>query len=297
MVSAGGLGAFLALREKCLALYQVAPDEPNAIQNQIHLMLLSEMSYRVAIAEHRTEESDMSDLPVLGHLLESGYFSTQILAVRRLIDRGDDAHSVIRIIADLEKNRARITREAFVTFDATPYEPPPLVITHPGLQEADSPFSLGMRSRRRHELFDRLSHVDPSQRSPTDVINPLIFKRLRDWLIASGGEDLRAISTAYLAHALDKKKRGDFAPQGLDFIEIESAQRAIVRVTRAIFDVILQGGTYSPVVPMVPLGYFGTVWQGNSMVVSTNRMHTKWDELAAVRNSWSEDIEKDLCAK
>jgi hypothetical protein len=118
---------------------------------------------------------------------------------------------------------------------------------------------------------------------------------LNDWLKDNGSKNLRKISNKYLAHAADRKSRGSFAPAGLDFKEIESAQRAIVRVTRAIYDVILLSGTYSQVVPMIPLGYFGTVWQGNALVVSTSRMQAKWDELEEVRNSWPDQLEEELC--
>jgi hypothetical protein len=289
------LNAFLAKRSEWFSWYDVSPDEPNSIQNQIHLMVLSEISYRVSIAEHRTGQTDLAGLPILGYLLESGYFATQILAIRRLLDAADNVHSVARVVTELEKNNHLLTREVFVEFDGTPYDSPIPQLTTPGLQPQGSPFSAYLKSKQRHERFDRLAKVASADRSPLDVIHPDVFERLKSWLDDTGTQNLRKISNKYLAHAADKKSRGTFAPEGLDFSEVEAAQRSIVRVAKAIYDVILSSGIYSPVVPDVPLGFFGTVWQGNNLVASTSRMQAKWDELEKVRNAWPVGLEEDLC--
>lgn len=289
------LQRFREKRAEWLLLYELSPEEPNAIQNQIHLMLLSEMSYRVALTEHRTGDSGLSKVPLLGHLLESGYFATQTLAVSRLLDTGSKVHSVARVFRGLEKNKGLLTREAYVTFDNTPYDASYPGEFQPGFQPSDSPFSLFAKSRSRHERFDQLSRTQPGTRSPQDLIHPTVLSRLGEWLSQSGTENLLKIRNKDLAHAADSSSRGGFTPTGLDFLEIELAQRAIVRVARAIYDLVLQSGVYSEVVPMVPLDFFGTVWSENSLIASTSRMQTKWDELAAARNSWAFGIEEELC--
>jgi hypothetical protein len=232
----------------------------------------------------------------LGYLLESGYFSSQILAIRRLLDGSGDVLSLRRVLDDITKQRELITREIFVSFDGTPYDIEPLEFKTSGLQPADSPFSAQMRCEMRHERFDALSKVPADARTRVDSIHPDVFARLEDWLSKGGVQNLRKISNKYVAHAADAKSRGKLAPAGLDFSEIEEAQRAIIKVTQAIFDIILSSGTYSPVVPMVPLGYFGNVWDGNSMVVSTTRMQARWDSLEEVRNKWPLDVEEELFA-
>lgn len=289
------LQRFREKRAEWFSLYELSPEEPNAIQNQIHLMLLSEMSYRVALAEHRTGDSGLSKVPLLGHLLESGYFATQILAVSRLLDTTDRVHSVARVFHDLRRNKSLITREVYVTFDDTPYDASCPERIQPGFQPSHSPFSFFIKSRSRHERFDQLSKTQPGIRSLQDLIHPTVLRRLGNWLGQSGADNISKIRNKYLAHAADSSSRGGSTPTGLDFAEIELAQRAIVRVTRAIYDVILQSGVNSEVVPMVPLGFFGTVWSGNALIASTSRMQTKWDELAAARNSWAFGIAEELC--
>jgi hypothetical protein len=148
----------------------------------------------------------------------------------------------------------------------------------------------------RHEQFDSLSKVNSSARSRTDKIHASIFNRLEKWLSVSGAAKLRVISNKYLAHAANPQSRGKLAPSGLDFKDVEAAQRAIIRVTRAIYNILLLSGVYSPVVTMHPLGYFGAVWDERlkSMIASTARMQASWDVLEKERNKWAFGIDDEL---
>jgi hypothetical protein len=143
-------------------------------------------------------------------------------------------------------------------------------------------------------MFDALSRVLPGERSRFDRIHESIFSRLDNWLASSGGHSLVQLSHKYLAHAADPKSKGDVGQASLSFAEIEKVQKAIVRVSRAIFDVILSSGVYSPVVPMVPLDFLGKVYDANSMVESTSRMQQHWDEMAETRNAWPSNLRSDL---
>jgi hypothetical protein len=291
------LQKFIGKRNEWFTAYDVVQGEPNSILRQIHGMLLTEMSYRVAIQEHREQNANgISSPPIMGFLLDSGYFSSQILAIRKLLDKGTDVLSLRRVLDDIQKNKKLIPREIFVSFDGTPYDIVPFELSTPGLQPMDSPFSMQMKCRMRHERFDGLSRVSPDKRTSKDLIHDSIFERLEAWLEEGGVENLRKISNKYVAHAADARSRADVVGNLLAFDEIEAAQRAIIRVTQAIFDIILSSDTYSPVVPMVPSGYFGNVWDGNSMVVSTTRMQARWDSLEEIRNEWSKGIEEELIA-
>jgi hypothetical protein len=295
----GALKAYLEKRSEWFSLYDSNKDEPNAIQNQIQLMLLSEMSYRVLLEERQyAKDYDPINLPILTHLLYSGYFSSQILAVRRLFDpaRRDDVISLPRILNDMKRHQHLITREIFVSFDGTPYEPSVPDLGVPGLQARDSPFSNYVRSSQRHERFDGLSKRSARCRNRFDRIHEDIFKKLDTWLDGSGAQRLITYSHKYLAHAADKPSRKKVVPASLSFSEVEIVQEAAVKVSGAIFDVILNSGICSKVVPMTPLGFFGRVWDGTLMVEATSRMQKYWDDMAAIRDAWPDNLEDELCA-
>ncbi len=293
----GALKSFLQKRTAWFSWYDVHPDEPNSILNQIHLMVLSEMSYRVMLEEQKhATDKDSTAIPLLAHLVVSGYFSSQILAIRRLFDHADDVISLRRVLNDVKAHRHLLTREIFVSFDGTPYEQPRPAAIIRELQPVGSPFSLHRRSKQRHERFDLLAKVSSATRSRFDRVHLDIFSKLDAWLDNSGAQRLIKLSHKYLAHAADPSSRKNIKLTGLAFSEVESIQMAIIRTCRAIFDIILISGVHSPVVPLVPLGYFGRVWDGDKMVVSTSRMQDHWDKLEKIRNKWPENLDVDLCA-
>ena len=73
-------------------------------------------------------------------------------------------------------------------------------------------------------------------------------------------------------------------------------QKILVRVAKAIYDLILTSGVFSPVVGMPQLGYFGKVWNNADLVPRVKRMNDDWDQLETIRNSWPDNLEDDLLA-
>jgi hypothetical protein len=287
------LAAYLEKRNEWFSWYE-SSGEPNSIRNQINLMIFSEMSYRILRQERDREPNSENAVPAVAYLIDNGYFSAQILAIRKLLDPDDDVLSLRRVIKDLKSFRGLITREVFVSYDGTRYEPGTPTILVPGLQPEDSPFSEWSRSTRRHSLFDRLSGVSMSERSRTDLIRNQVFWKLENWIKSSGAQELILLCNKYLAHAADASSRGGLAINGISFSQVEAVQRIIVRVSKAIFDLILNSGVYSPVVVLPPLGYFGRVWSGEDLVPSVQRMNSDWDELEKDRNQWPKGLEDDL---
>jgi hypothetical protein len=257
-------------------------------------MLLSEMSFRVVREEGAKDPTSMLNVPLVAHLLNSGYFSSQVLATRRLLDSRSDVISLRRLINDIRENRDLITREVYVSFDGTAYAPELPELEIQGLQPAESPFSEWNRSRVRQERFDKLSKVLPDNRARDNKIHESVFSKMDNWINSSGASKLITLSHKYLAHAAQQSSISTAIPTGLSFAEVEGIQKAVVQSMRVIYDIILSSGTYSEVVPMVPLGFFGKVWNGESLIESTARMNKQWDEMAEERNQWVRDLDSDL---
>jgi hypothetical protein len=281
-------------RGKWLSWYETGAGESNSLQDQWFAMLLSELSFRVAREEGARDPTSMLNMPLVAHLLSSGYFSSQVLATRRLLDRRKDVISLRRLIDDIRENRDLITREVYVSFDETAYAPELPELEIPGLQPANSPFSEWNRSRVRHERFDKLSKVTPENRARDNKIDESAFSRMDNWIESSGASNLITLSHKYLAHAAEQRSINAAIPTGLSFAEVEGIQKAVVQSMRVIYDIILSSGIYSEVVPMVPLGFFGKVWNGESLIESTARMNKQWDEMAKERNQWVRDLDSNF---
>ena len=285
------LANYLSKRSKWLSWYETGAGESNSLQDQWFTMLLSEMSFRVARDEGANDPTSALNVPVVAHLLSEGYFSSQVLATRRLLDRRKDVVSLRRLINDIRENRDLLTREVYVSFDDTPYAPELPGLEFPGLQPPDSPFSEWNRSRIRHERFDKLSKIPAENRVRGDKIGESAVSKLDQWIDSSGASKLVTLSHKYLAHAAEQSSMSAAIPKGLSFAEVEGVQKAIVQSMRVVYDIIFSSGIYSEVVPMVPLGFFGQVWDGACLIQSTARMNTQWDEMAEERNEWVRDLD------
>jgi hypothetical protein len=285
---------YLKKRAQWLSWYETGAGESNSLQDQWFSMLLSEMSYRVARDEAARESEWALNIPLVAHLLNSGYFSSQVLATRRMLDKRRDVVSLRRLINDIRDNKSLITREVYVSFDGTSYEPALPEIETPGLQPSDSPFSDWNKSRVRQERFDRLSGTGAGLRSRDDLINNSIFQKLDDWIDSTAASKLITFSHKYLAHAAEQSSIDPTMPTGASFAEVEGIHKAVAQSMRAIYDIVLSSGIYSEVVPGVPLGFFGNVWHGTQLSPSTARMNKHWDEMADERNEWAMNLENEL---
>jgi hypothetical protein len=149
-------------------------------------------------------------------------------------------------------------------------------------------------ARFRHEAFDRLSGVLPSQRKRTDVIKEGVFDKLKKWLETSPAEKLITLSHKFFAHAADTDSRGTLEYSGIKLVDVAETHRAIIRVERAITDALLFVGVARDVVPMPPLGLFKGLDSPYVLADSLAKMQEHWDQLTDERNKWSAGIDKEL---
>ena len=75
---------------------------------------------------------------------------------------------------------------------------------------------------------------------------------------------------------------------------MDEVQRALVRVERAITDLLLFIGVHRDVVPMPPLGLLKGLEQSYASADSITKMDQHWDQPVAERNQWAEGIAEAL---
>jgi hypothetical protein len=120
------LESYRALWRKWMSWYDHSPDEPHSIEQQLHTMLFNDLTYRsivVARAAALPEVNVSAQASTLAYLLDTGYVTTQTLAVLKLLDDRRDVISVMRLLKDVQKNRSAITREIYVSSFGFPYDP------------------------------------------------------------------------------------------------------------------------------------------------------------------------------
>jgi hypothetical protein len=77
-------------------------------------------------------------------------------------------------------------------------------------------------------------------------------------------------------------------------VELDEAQRAIIRVERAITDLILARRIAREVMPMPPLGMFSKLDLVYATKDSERQMYDRWDELSKERNQWKNGVLGEL---
>jgi hypothetical protein len=296
------LRRYKAKRKEWLDWYGFQKGEPNSIEGQIVQMTFEDMSYRMMTKPRVEAPQDVNISArslLLAHMLDVGYAARQVLAIRRLLDKGSHVMSMQRLLNNIKANRHLITRENYVAHDGKPYDPDGYesLPASPDIQMfgVDAPVFFGyLMSGERHKVFDKLSGVPAANRSRTDLISEKIFDRLESWLRSAEAEKLVTLSHKFFAHAADAATRGNLTHASFPFSDVEKAQRAIVRVERAITDDILFIGVAREVVASEPLGFLNRL---DSPYVTTEmiaKMDAHWDELKAERNTWSKGYENDL---
>lgn len=299
-----GLIAYRAKRELWLNWHGLQKDVPNNIQQQIFSMLFMDLAYR-AITQPRHAGQEDAKLAMqnglLAHLLDQGYVASQVFAIRRLMDKRPDVISLRRLLNDIQSSRNLITREIYVSYNGAPYDPDswqqlPHHIEHtifgihaPGLNQY-------LASKHRHATFDLLAGVDVSNRDRGDLIREEIFHTLNGWLDNSPAAHFITLSHKFFAHAADMQSLGTLQYAGIKLDDVAAAQRAIVRVERAIATEILFLGDAGDVVPMPPLGLFQRLQFPYCQDYSIAEMDKMWDTLTKERNQWRYGIAKELAA-
>jgi len=289
-------------RYEWLSWYELRKGDPNTIQQQFFSMMFLDLAYRtLAVARQKTDEGSAvsAQSGLLAHFLDQGYVATQVLAIRRLLDRSKDVFSLRRLLDDIGKHRPLITREIYVCNDGLPYDSEAWQSLPLGVEgkiwgiEAPE-FGKYLSSRVRHETFDHLSGVSATARQRGDLIREVVFQKLNKWLTNSSAEKLIRLSNKFFAHAATQDSRGSLAYSGIALADVDEVQRALVRVERAITDLLLFIGVHRDVVPMPPLGLLKGLEHPYASAASITKMDQLWDQLVAERNQWAKGITEAL---
>jgi hypothetical protein len=227
-------------------------------------MVWTDVSFRTLTQFAIDDDNSALHNSLLTEALLNGYVATQVLAIRRLVDRRSDVISLPRLLRDLKSNFALITRENYVCFDGLPYDYEAvqhrdMMTRVPGRgfwAETTGPNAYGT-SEMTHAQFDRLSGINPKDRTREDRLRKSLLATVEKWLDDSGADELAEWSHAYLAHASNAETREKIAEATVTMDKIADATKALARVTEAISGELLHaGGRLNALMPTAQFDQF-----------------------------------------
>jgi hypothetical protein len=221
-------------------------------------MVWTDASFKVLTHFAVNDESNALSNTLLCQALLDGHVTTQVLAIRRLMDDGrNDIVSLRRLVRDLRRNFDLFTRENFVCFDGLPYDYEAVQRkemmergTGAFWGETSGPDAHGT-SRMAHEQFDWLAGIRPEDRCREDRLPSSLLTRIEGWLDDSDADELAKWSHAYIAHAGGPESRKRIADLMVTANKITEVIKALGRVTEAISAWLLfAGGRSNSLMPV-----------------------------------------------
>jgi hypothetical protein len=283
-------------------------DEHHAIWKQITAMAWNDAAFRVLNeARNPTNGHQVSATNgMLGGFIDQGYVSTQVLAIRRLVEvpksrrnRPADIISLPRLLGDIRAYRPNITREIFVSYDGLPYEWEAVrdkwYAENPISGEGSGYLRLPATgadafdmARRQHETFDWLSDTPAKQRNRKDLISEWVFDRLDAALNNESITQIVALSHKFLAHAADGPSRSAASLQefGLTLEMVASAHKAITLVAQAVSVLLVDGSSHLGIVPTAQFNQFAGLEQPYVSSGGIPHLRKIWHAHTLAREEW-----------
>jgi hypothetical protein len=292
-----------------LWLSWISTDEHHAIWAVLSSMVWKDVAFETLINFARSDEASALKNFLMVHALVEGHVATQVLAIRRLMDKGRGNISLRRLVKDLWSNFALFTRENYVCFDGAPYDYE--AARHQRFMESGGNWGNSSswvisgpqgdrisESENAHRQFDHLAGVDPANRSREDRLPTSLLTTIERWLDDSGADDLAEWSHAYLAHAGGPERRKQIADLVVTTNKITSAVKARARVTEAISAWLLfAAGRMNALMPVAQFNQFENLDEPIMQAGGKAAAATLWHQLSDERNHYLDGVDLELIGR
>lgn len=279
-------------------------DKDHAIWTTLSAMIWNDVSFRTLAQIGASDPDGPLANSLLAEKLINGHVATQVLAIRRLMDKTKNTISLRRLISDIRNNYVLFTRENYVCHDALPYDYEAAMRaeimqranTGPFWGATSGPQAWGT-SQMAHQQFDSLSGIAPANRKREDRLPRTLLDRIEGWLITSDADELAEWSHVYLAHAGSAENRKALAEAVITNDRITAVTRVLARVTEAISAYLLfAGGRANAVMPTAQFNQFERLDRPVLQSPQLKGLHDLWDRLTDERDQFLEGVRDDLLA-
>ena len=277
-------------------------DEHHAIWDTISAMVWTDVSFRALTQFAIDDETSCLGNPLVAEQLINGHVATQVLAIRRLVDKRSDVISLRRLVKELRRNFNFFTRENYVCHDGLPYDYEATqmkeMIARAGSGafwgDTTGPNAYGT-SQMAHNQFDKLTGIDPTKRSREDRLPVALLNTIERWLNDSGADDLAEWSHAYLAHAGDPVNRQRIAALLVTTNKITQAIKSLARVTEAISaNLLFAGGRMHSLMPTAQFDQFENLENPILRADAKDNAYQIWDKLSDERDEFLDGVDVEL---
>ena len=233
----------------------------------------------------------------VSELLDRGFVTSQLMTIRRLVDRKRDVISVPRLLNEIKANKYLITREMYVCFDGLPYDYGPAYQKYfaklefkNGVSQMQSVPSHGPKawssSEQLHEHFDKLSGTNPKNRSPTDQIRTKVISDLFDRLNACS--ELEKAATELFAHTPDPQRGRGWGRKRfrITLNKLRRAQFAICQVVHLIDSQLLWESS-SSIIPIPQFNYLEHFDKSWVTLGRHRKLYEFWDAHVEEVDGWT----------
>ncbi|CAN7235552.1 hypothetical protein LJR098_000859 [Rhizobium sp. LjRoot98] len=241
-----------AFREKREQWKRWLDDDPDhAIWSTVQELVWRDTQFATIVQLAKDNPDGPLNTSLIAEALIGGHAAQQIMAIRRLTDRGKNRFSLSRLIIDVKGSVHLLTRENFVCFDGLPYDYQSVSAEEWSERRPGAVFwghTTGPKawstSERTHEQFDKISRTNPSARKRDDVVPKSVLVDLENLLISSDAARIADWSHAYLAHAGAPFDREAVANVAVDNQRISVAIKELARITEFLSSEVLWIGGY-----------------------------------------------------
>ena len=211
-------------------------DDRNSIFSQIILMLWDTAIYKIILQGRQLRMKENPENPQvnlqLHKFIDRNYFQAQSAVIRRVVDKGYELHgdrgvySLPAIIKDLKNNRDKLNRETYLILQGMFYD-------YSDIQNKKHEVIISKVSDKKaftipsefdwekiedaHRVFDRLSNIEPENRSPKDLIDDRFFEGLEKKLKEC--DPLLELVNKFIAHSATPESRSK-----IDVLKINGAE-------------------------------------------------------------------------
>jgi hypothetical protein len=185
----------------------------HSIRNQIYDMIW-DCAFFQCINEARryAAKDDKGNIKRNGSLhsfINQSFFKTQLLSIRRLVDKRSDVYSLHRLIEDIKKNSSILTRKNILDTHNLPYDYKKARADFDNNTDwtqgpVFEPNEIG-HSEYIHRQIDSLTGITTDERRPDDLIPDNILKQLDDKLVSI--DELCKYVNKFIAHSATPESR------------------------------------------------------------------------------------------
>ena len=277
-------------------------DKDHAIWTTLSQMVWNDVAFRTLAELAINNPNGCLGNSLITEKLINGHVATQVLAVRRLVDKTRGVISLRRLLTDVRSNFNLFTRENYVCHDGLPFDYEPIMQKEaeekvgkgPIWVETAGPDAWGT-SQMAHAQFDRLAGISAADRRRGDRLPIKLLDCIEGWLDGSEAKNLAEWSHAYLAHAGSRLTRAQMAELTVTNNKISDTIRILARATEALSAYFLYaGGRLNSLMPVAQFDQFEKLDQPAMSAGQEDSIGQFWDRLSSERDGCLGDVRDEL---